>query len=111
MALGSARKLFLKDQTWEYCGIKCKVLGKAEKGRKMSCFHRLSTIRGSGGKSEEPWLMAHRSVFLQESGCEWREGTADPEHGGAGCSYLLPGWDCPGLRGPQMEGLAPKDGF
>ena len=54
--------------------------------------------------------MAHRSVFLQESGCEWREGTADPEHGGAGCSYLLPGWDCPGLRGPQMEGLAPKDG-
>lgn len=23
--------------------------------------------------------MAHRYVFLQGSGCEWREGTADPE--------------------------------
>lgn len=34
---------------------KCKVLGKTEKGRKMSCFHRLSTIRRKwGGKSEEP---------------------------------------------------------
>ena len=32
------------------------------------------------GGLKSPGIVAHRYGFLQGTGCEWREGTADPEH-------------------------------